>query len=610
MNTQKSKRKFGSTLGIIKLVTKYSGRSPWLFVFGIFTTIINSTAYIAGIMMGGILASKSFTHAALQADAKFNDTFFISMIVAMVFVFLIFGIFRFLEFKIYLILGFSTAMNMRRLGMEKLLKMPVSYYDTHKTGDLISTLINDVNNISMTLSQILTQAFSNIAHLLITITTMIIYSANITIIVILITLFLFSFGFIMIKKARPNVERVWDEFGNLNAFVEEGVKNMKITKTFGRQQESTKSFNKIAKNIYRNAFKADLWTEMFIPWFIMSTNIIVLAAAAIIVVFKNNNIALWSLLQVLGLNSNGPDLGFFLAYIGYIHNVTGAFQSIISTIFGSQNGVISTVRINEIAQLIEPDTSNEINELKNVKGHIKFENVWFRYNSNKDEWHLKNASFEALPGQSIALVGPTGAGKTTVINLLSKFHNYEKGSITIDGVELKTIKKESLNQYMAVVLQDSFMFKDTVYNNILIGNKNASEHTIYNSTKLVSAHNTILRLEKGYHTMLEDNDMLLSKGEKQLLAISRAVLGDKKILILDEATSNIDTNTEKIIQDALANSIMKNKTSIVIAHRLSTIKNADLILFVEDGEIVERGTHHELIEQDGKYAALYKSQFA
>ncbi|QBF34436.1 ABC transporter ATP-binding protein [Mycoplasmopsis phocirhinis] len=610
MNINKSKRKFGSTFGIIKLVSKYSGRSPWLFVFGIFTTIINSLAYVGGIMLGGILASKAFTPQALLPGAAFDDTFFISMIIAMSVVFLIFGIFRFLEFKIYLILGFSTAMNMRRIAMQKLLKMPVSYFDKHKSGDLISTLINDVNNISLALSQILTQAFSNVAHLIITITSMIIYSANITIIVILITLLLFSVGFVMIKKARPNVERVWDGFGKLNAFVEEGVKNMKITKTFGRREESTKSFNVIAKDIYQNAFRADLWTQMFIPWFIMSTNIIILVAAAIIVVFKNNNTPLWSLLQTLGLNSNGPDLGFFLAYIGYIHNVTGALQSIIGTIFGSQNGVVSTARINEIAQLIEPNISNEVNELNDVKGHIKFENVWFRYNNNKQEWHLKNASFEALPGQSIALVGPTGAGKTTVINLLSKFHDYQKGSITIDGVELKTIKKQSLNQCMAVVLQDSFMFKDTVYNNILIGNKNASEHTIYDSTKLVSAHQTILRLQNGYNTMLEDNDLVLSKGEKQLLAISRAVLGDKKILILDEATSNIDTNTEKIIQDALANSIMKNKTSIVIAHRLSTIKNADLILFVEDGEIIERGTHQQLIAQDGKYAALYKSQFA
>lgn len=214
-----------------------------------------------------------------------------------------------------------------------------------------------------------------------------------------------------------------------------------------------------------------------------------------------------------------------------------------------------------------------------------------------------------MPGQTIALVGPTGAGKTTVINLLSKFYDYEKGSITIDGMELKNINKNSLNKSMAVVLQDSFMFKDTVMNNIMIGNPNAKEHQVYESTSLVSAHDLVLRLEKGYQTLLQNNDTLLSKGEKQLLSISRAILGDKKILILDEATSNIDTNTEKVIQDALANSIMKNKTSVVIAHRLSTIKNADLILFIDNGEIVERGNHESLLALQGRYAKLYRSQF-
>ncbi|MBU4690029.1 ABC transporter ATP-binding protein [Mycoplasma zalophidermidis] len=602
----KLKRKLGSTLGIIKLVNKYSGKSRWLLYLGFLTTLINSIAYIAGTVITGLIVSHVFTPEAFQNPTKFNHNYFNLMVSLMSLSFLTYAVFRFVEFRIYIICGYATAKNMRKIAMDKLLKMPVSYYDKKKTGDLISTLVNDVNNISVSLSQILNQVLSNITHLVITAIMMFLYSFTISLITGVITVILFSVAAVMIHKARPRIEAVWDGFGDLNAFVEESVKNMKITKTFGRQKESTEKFKKIANHIYKNALVADLYGQIANPWFIMSTNIVVLACAVLALVFKNYNLPLWALMP----HPNGPDAGFIVAYVGLVFNITGALQTITNTIFASQNGIVSSERVNQLVNLEPPkELSNQV-DLTNVKGHIKFDHVWFRYNTSKDEWHLKDASFQALPGQSIALVGATGAGKTTVINLLSKFYDYEKGSITIDGIELKNITKTSLTNAMAVVLQDSFMFKDSVYNNILIGNKDASQQQVYDASDIVSAHQTILRLEKGYDTQLQDNDMLLSKGEKQLLAIARAVLGDKKILILDEATSNIDSNTEKIIQDALSNTIMKNKTSIVIAHRLSTIKNADLILYVEDGYIVEQGTHEQLLAQQGKYASLYKSQFA
>ncbi|AIA29286.1 ABC transporter ATP-binding protein [Mycoplasmopsis californica] len=596
--------KVGSTFKIIRLVTKYSNKPIWWLFFGFFTSFINSAAYIAGVVMGGLIASKTFTNDIFKNPEKFNDPYFFTLTGLMIFAFLIYAIFRILEFRIYLILSYSAAVNLRQKAMKKLLYMPVSYHDSQQTGELISTLINDVNNVSMSLSQILTQAVSNAMHVAITLVFMLLYSVNITLITLVVTALLFSVGLIMIKRARPHVVKVWDDFGELNAFVEEGVKNMKITKTFGRQKESTQKFKTIAHNIYKHAFVADLYTQMFIPWFLMSTNIIILVVAASTVLFKQYNLPLWGVLSI------GPDFGFILTFIGFVHNMANALQAVIMTVFGAQNGVISSVRIQKIADLVEPDLSHETITLpQDIKGHIKFENVWFRYDKNKDKWHLKNASFEALPGQTIALVGPTGAGKTTVINLLGKFYDYEKGSVTIDGHELKNITKESLNNTMATVLQDSFMFKTNVFNNIKMGNENATEEHIHKAAKLVSTHDAILRLEKGYQTELENSDNLLSKGEKQLLSIARAIVGNKRILTLDEATSNIDTNTEKIIQDALANTIMKDKTSFVIAHRLSTIKNADLILFVEDGQIVERGTHHDLLELNGRYAELYKSQF-
>lgn len=599
----KAKMKFGSTYGIIGLVIKHSGKSPWLFVLGLLTTTINSIAYLIGIILGGLVVSKTFSKEIFNGQGSFNDPLFLTYIYLMLLCFTVFLIFRILEFRIYILLSYATAKNLREKAMNKLLKMPVAYYDSRKTGDIISTLINDVNNISDALVQILTQGFSHLIHLFLTVIVMLVYSVSLTLIMAAFSTILFSVGFLMIKKARPNIKKVWDDFAQINAYVEEGMKNMKITKTFGRQKESTEGFMKIAKNIYNHAFVGDLYTQMFIPWFIMSTNFLVLVTAALSLVFSNNNIHSWGLIQGV------PDAGFVLGFIGLVHSATGALQAIFGTVFSSQNGVISSVRIREIGELITPDTTRETVQLgNNIRGHIKFENVSFRYDKTKDNWQLKNASFEVLPGQVVALVGPTGAGKTTIINMLSKFYEYETGSITIDGIELKNITKESLNNNAAVVLQDSYMFKDTVANNILIGNTNATKDDLEQATSIVSAHDSILRLQQGYDTKIEDDNMILSKGEKQLISIARAILGNKKILILDEATSNIDTNTEKIIQDALANSIMKNKTSIVIAHRLSTIKNADLILLVDDGQIIERGNHATLLEQNGRYAALYHSQ--
>lgn len=240
---------------------------------------------------------------------------------------------------------------------------------------------------------------------------------------------------------------------------------------------------------------------------------------------------------------------------------------------------------------------------------MNFRNVCFRYDKNSSKYQLKNATFEALPGQIIAIVGPTGAGKTTIINLLSKFYEYEEGSIKIDGVELTKITKKNLRDLMSVVLQDSFMFNETIMDNLKVASDKITNQEVYEMASLTSAHNFIQKLEKGYDTVIENSGQSLSQGERQLLSITRALLGKKKVLILDEATSNVDSNTEQIIQKALQEELMKDRTSIVIAHRLSTIKNANLILVVDDGQIIEQGNHASLMEAKGYYFNLYENQF-
>ncbi|MGV2393635.1 UNVERIFIED_CONTAM: ATP-binding cassette domain-containing protein [Campylobacter lari] len=322
----------------------------------------------------------------------------------------------------------------------------------------------------------------------------------------------------------------------------------------------------------------------------------------ILVLIINFNSENFNFVSVFVKKGDKASAGFVIGYINLLFGYTSTVQTFFNVIFSIQIGVASTRRIFKLLNLVPPaPIKNPIYLDDNLKGEIIFQNVSFRYDQNSEKYQLKNASFYAKPGQTIAIVGPTGAGKTTIINLLSKFYDYEAGSIKIDGIELKDIPKENLRDYMAVVLQDSFLFNDTIMNNLKVSNPKATDQDVIDAANITSAHNFILKNEKGYETVIENNGANLSQGERQLLSITRSILGNKKMLILDEATSNVDSNTEKIIQTALNDQILKGKTSFVIAHRLSTIKNADLILVINDGEIIEKGNHESLIAKKGYY---------
>ncbi|WP_338822795.1 ABC transporter ATP-binding protein [Mycoplasmopsis felifaucium] len=592
-----------STWTLISSTFKFMGNEKGILIWGIILSFFQAMFYTTGTAMTGFIVKDFLNNEVIGHPEKFKTTLFIITNVAMACCFLLYGVFRILQGKLFITASFKVASKMREIATVKLLNMPISYHDKQQAGNQISTLTNDISNTSQSLVQLLNESFGNIFNIIFAIGFMFVYSFTLSIIVVPISFVFLAISWLIIARARKPYIRVINHFADMNGFVEEMLKNTKVTQTFDREPEANKQLEKIAHTIKKEAFIGDLYTKVFDPWFTIFSNFLVLVILVISITFKSKGVPFYGLI-------GGEIAALIIGYINLLWNYTTTVQVLFNVIFSVQIGVASTTRIFALLDLVTPSPIQDPEYLgDDTQGSIEFNNVSFRYDKDSEKYQLKNASFYAKPGQTIAIVGPTGAGKTTIINLLSKFYDYEAGSIKIDGIELNKIPKDNLREKMSVVLQDSFMFNDTIWNNLRVSNKRATDKEIIEATTLTSAHNFIQKYENGYDTVIENNGSNLSQGERQLLSLTRAILGNKKILVLDEATSNVDSNTEKIIQTALQESIMKNKTSFVIAHRLSTIRNADLILVVNDGEIIEKGTHRELMDRQGYYYNLHQSQF-
>ncbi|WP_051590864.1 ABC transporter ATP-binding protein [Mycoplasmopsis felifaucium] len=592
-----------STWTLISATFKFMGAEKGILIWGIILSFFQAMFYTTGTAMTGFIVKDFLNNDVIGHPERFKTTLFIITNVAVACCFMLYGIFRILQGKLFITASFKVASKMREISTVKLLNMPISYHDKQQAGNQISTLTNDISNTSQSLVQLLNESFGNIFNIIFAIGFMFVYSFTLSIIVVPMSFIFLAISWLIIAGARKPYIRVINHFADMNGFVEEMLKNTKVTQTFDREPEANKKLEKIAHTIKKEAFIADLYTKVFDPWFTIFSNFLVLVILVISITFKANGVPFYGLI-------GGEIAALIIGYINLLWNYTTTVQVLFNVIFSVQIGVASTTRIFTLLDLVTPSAIQNPEYLgEDTQGSIEFNNVSFRYDKDSDKYQLKNATFYAKPGQTIAIVGPTGAGKTTIINLLSKFYDYEAGSIKIDGIELNKIPKDNLREKMSVVLQDSFMFNDTIWNNLRVSNKRATDKEIIEAATLTSAHNFIQKYENGYDTVIENNGSNLSQGERQLLSLTRAILGNKKILVLDEATSNVDSNTEKIIQTALQESIMKNKTSFVIAHRLSTIRNADLILVVNDGEIIEKGTHHELMAKQGYYYNLHQSQF-
>ncbi|WP_412031508.1 ABC transporter ATP-binding protein [Metamycoplasma buccale] len=496
--------------------------------------------------------------------------------------------------------GMITTMTMRSKAYQSLMKMPISYFDASNSGELMSILSNDIENIANGLTGSLSPMFQTIFLVIASLGFMLYISPYLTLISIVLMVIFFSLVAILMTKAMPLFGKQQKRIASLNGYIEEHLAAHHLIKNYNKTKFVNEEFEIKNQKIYKTSFKSTIYTTVIYPYSRVATALMELIIIVIGAVFSLSKIGTGT-----GKIFTPGTLTSFVIYIRIMTNqVIRFFENMGQVLMASA----STQRVFKLINLIPQVDQDTLSEINNIKGNVEFKNVNFSYNGLNDSLQLKNASFSAKRGQTIAIVGPTGAGKTTIINLLSKFYLPNSGDVMIDGHKSTDINEKSWRNQISIVLQDTFLFKTTILENLRYANLNATDDEIFEASRISKADDFIQKLENGYNEVVQEGGANFSQGERQLLAITRAIIANKNILILDEATSNVDTRTEKNIQKAMLE-LMKGKTSFVIAHRLSTIVTADLILVINNGQIIEQGKHLDLLKQNGFYAKLYNSSF-
>lgn len=491
------------------------------------------------------------------------------------------------------VISYKTVRDLRRDVFCKFNDVPLSYIDTHSHGDLISRVINDVDAVGDGLSQMFLQLFSGIVTILGTMVFMFIIDWRIALAVIILTpLSLFVAAFIG-KMTHNRFARQQQLQGDISSYVEEYVGNQRIVKAFSYEDRAFENFEKYNQELYKVGFKAQFAGALANP----STRFVNATVYAAVGIFG-------AITAIAGTLS----VGQLSCFLTYANQYTKPFNEVTGVLTQLQTAIAAAGRVFDVLDAEdEPEDKPDSIKVENCKGNVKIENVNFSY--VKDKPLITNFSLDVKSGSHIAIVGPTGCGKTTFINLLMRFYDTDSGKISVDGVDIKDMERDELRKLYGMVLQDSWLFCGTIMENLKYGNPNATDEEVIEAAKAAYAHSFIRRMPDGYDTMISEGGGNLSQGQKQLLCIARAMLSNPTMLILDEATSSIDTLTEIRVQKAFAK-IMQGRTSFVVAHRLSTIKESDVILVMRDGNIIEQGTHDELLAKGGFYKNLYESQFA
>lgn len=503
------------------------------------------------------------------------------------------SVFMYLQQYIMAGVAQGTVRDMRRDVNNKLNKLPIKYFDANSKGDILSRVTNDVDNISGTLQQSLTQLISAVVTI-VGITIMMLTISPLLTLICILTLP------VCIIATRPIIGRSQKFFsdqqtqlGQLNGHVEEIYTGHTVVKAFGHEKKAIKEFDEINEKLYDSAWKAQFMSGLIMPLmnFINNVGYVIIAVVGGILVTKNK-----------------LSVGYIQSFIQYSRQFTQMINQTANIANILQSTMASAERVFEVL-----DEEEEVKEPENVKtienphGNVEFKNVKFGYNEN--ELLMKDMNVTAKQGQTVAIVGPTGAGKTTLINLMMRFYELNGGEITFDGVNITDLSRGYLRGMFGMVLQDTWLFNGSIKDNIAYGKEGATFEEVVTAAKAAHADHFIRTLPHGYDTILNEEASNISQGQKQLLTIARAILANPKVLILDEATSSVDTRTETYIQNAMTK-LMEGRTNFVIAHRLSTIKDADLILVMNHGDVIEQGTHEELLNKNGFYADLYNSQFA
>ena len=624
-NNSAHTHKPSDTTGTVKRLIKYIGKQKSLLVGMIVFVIISSVATVmASVFIQPIVddllipaVGQEFSWALFKPITK--------ILIMLVCAAIIGAGASYGKSRCSVYLTQKTLRNLRKDLFDSVEDLPINFFDSRPNGEIMSRFTNDVESLRAFLSQGLTQLISSSITIIGSFCIMLYYSWKLTILVVLMVAFMIFLVKVLGKKSSYYFKKQQKELGEVNGYIEETIEGQKVVKVFNHEEEVTEHFTQINEELRKASTGANTFASILMP---LMNNLSYVNYAI--------TAALGGMLAVKGFMTPGGIVAFLTNSRNFsqpITQVSQQFNNAIAAIAGAErifeyidekpevdDGYVTLVnaKFDENGELCECEehtgvwawkhqhTADGTVTYKQLKGDVVFEDVTFSYDGKKTV--LKNISLYAKPGQKIALVGSTGAGKTTITNLLNRFYEIDDGKIRYDGINIKKIKKDDLRRSLSMVLQDTHLFTGTVEDNIRYGNLNATHEQIVEAAKLANAHSFIMSLENGYDTVLTGDGANLSQGQRQLLSIARAAVADPPVLVLDEATSSIDTRTEKLIEQG-TDKLMQGRTVFVIAHRLSTVRNSNAIMVLEHGEIIERGDHEDLLKQKGRYYQLYTGQF-
>ena len=576
-----------SRFQVLKRLWQYLYRYKWMLFLAIFLNLVSNLFSLLGPLLSG------YAIDAIQPGLNavmFQRVFYYCFL--MFIFYIVSSILQYIMSVLMIHLTQRTVHRMRKDVFDKMTQLPVGYYDTHSVGDIISRITYDIDTINTSLSNDFIQILTSIVTIIGSLTLMITISPTLLLVFVITIPMSIVLTKYMTGKFRPLFRKRSVKLGELNGFVEEIISGQQTIKVYNQEENMIHRFNEKNEEAVDAFYNADYYGSMIGPSVTFINNL----SLSLISIF---GAALFLFEQI--------SLGNLSSFVLYSRRFSGPINEISNIISELQSAFAAAERVFRLID--EPAESSDVKDayvFENMKGNVSMENVSFGYDSN--EMIIQDLNLEVEAGNLIAIVGPTGAGKTTLINLLMRFYDPQKGVIRLDGVDVKEATRQSLRLSFAMVLQDTWLFTGTIFENLAYGKEHATIEEVQQAAKAAMIHNYIMSLPEGYQTVLDEDGMSISQGQKQLLTIARAMLLDANLLILDEATSNVDTQTELKIQEAMAK-LMVGKTSFVIAHRLSTIRNADKILVIKDGSVVEQGTHNELITLSGLYHELYQSQF-
>lgn len=551
---------------------------------------VHTTKYIGEAIKE--LATYAFTYVQL-GDADKSP--FVKVIQLLVMLYAMNWVAMFIQNMLMAGVTGRSTNNMRISLFKKIEKMTIGFFDSHQDGEILSRFTSDLDNISNTMNQALIQVLTNFSMMIGVLIMMFQLNVKMTWVTLMIAPVAILVAFFIIRQARKNVNIQQDSIGELNAYIDERISGQKVIITNGLEEETIEGFDVLNDKVKKATYKGQVYSGLLFP----TMQGLSILNTAIVIFFG-------SMLVLDGSMDRAAGLSLIVTFIMYSQQFYMPLTQISSQFSMLQLAFTGARRLNEVFAEMDEEERETAMPKEGLQESIELRHVDFAYTSEKPI--LKNINIKAEKGQMVALVGPTGSGKTTVMNLLNRFYNVNNGEILIDGTDIRDITLPSLRSNIGIVLQESVLFSGTIRDNIIFGKQNATEAEMIDAAQQANIHDFIMSLEDGYETQVTDENNVFSVGQKQLISIARTIITNPDLLILDEATSNVDTVTESRIQKAMEN-IIAGRTSFVIAHRLKTILNADFIVVLNQGEIIEEGTHEELLEKGGFYAELYQNQF-